>query len=85
MPHWEYKIRLGDVWKNDELTFEQQRDAIVVRFRRSRWYLMSGAHSDLHELIDELAEAEDAEDFDEAWVQIYNLADEDRAWIETVA
>lgn len=85
MPHWEYRIRLGDVWKNDELTFEQQRNAIVKRFKGSRWYRTTGDGSDLHDLVEELADAEDVDDYDEAWKYIYDLADQDRAWIETVA
>ena len=36
-PIWDRKIRLADVFHNDALTFEQQRDAIVKRIRSSGW------------------------------------------------
>jgi hypothetical protein len=59
------------------MTFEEKRDAIIGRIRESGWQ-----SEDLDNALGELAEAEDAADFDEVWDLIYDLADEERVWID---
>lgn len=78
---WLATIRLGDVWKNPELSFEERRDAIVSRIKSSNWY-GEGDDLTLADIVDGLSEAEDADDFDDAWDALYDLADEDRVWID---
>lgn len=84
MPHWNETIHLGDVFHNDDLTFEQKRDVIVQRIRASRWFRNAGEDSFLAQLVDELGSAESANEFDAPWSLIYDAADIDRTWIETV-
>jgi hypothetical protein len=79
-PIWTYKVILKDIFHNDDLTFEQRRDAIVRRLRKSPW---AKDNYTLSEYLDELADAEDADDFDYVWDAIYDEADRDRVWIAT--
>lgn len=80
-PVWEYTINLADVFHNDDMTFEQRRDAIVSRIRNSGWP-STGSYT-LRQLVDELAEAQDTDEFDGPWDLIYDEADADRVWIQT--
>jgi len=86
MPHWTYTIMLGDVWRDENLTFEQRRDAITARLRTSQWLAeLGGEGSTLADLVQELAESADVEAFDDLWNDLYDFADTDRAWIDTVS
>jgi hypothetical protein len=79
-PPWDRVIRLPH-FHDETMTFEQRRDATVEIIRQSGWR----SDGRLEELLEELAGAIDAEDFDSAWDEIYDLADEDRVWIDTIA
>ncbi len=80
MPHWAKTIRLGDVFHNDNLTFEQRRDRIVRKIRRSGW---PDDNPHVARLVDELAEADGVNYFDGVWTAIYDEANADRVWIDT--
>lgn len=79
---WKHKVDLSDVWADESLTFEQRRDAIVRRLRAGAWtrYDLEGT---LDCLLDELAEAENEDDFNAVWAWVYDWADADkRLWID---
>lgn len=78
MPAWKYTIRLADVWKNEDLTFEQRRDEIALRLKNSTW---ASGNPLVAELAFDLSQAKDAADFDDIWNDVYDEADRDRAWI----
>ena len=78
---WQRTIRLGHVFNNTDLTFEQRRDRIVATLERSGWAVDNPY---VGELIDELGEAETPSDFNSVWSAIYDEADSDRVWIETI-
>lgn len=82
-PVWDRKIRLADVFHNEDMTFEQRRDAIVARLRGSNWLKGRDEGDTLVMLVEELADARDADEFDGPWDAIYDEADYDRVWIET--
>lgn len=84
-PIWDRKIRLGDVFDNDEFTFEQKRDTIVSRLRSSGWLNGRDECDELVTLVEELAAATDVEWFDSVWDLIYDHADYDRVWIDTIS
>lgn len=83
LPSWDRKIRLAEVFRNEDMGFEQRRDAIVARLLASSWLRERGDYDDLSDLIVDLGEAADVGEFDRVWDAIYDLADEDRVWIET--
>lgn len=84
-PVWEYRINLGHVFRDEALTFEERRDAIVGVLTRSRWMREAGEDDILTALVEELGDAPDAEEFDEVWDAIYDRANADRAWIDTTS
>ena len=61
------------------------RDAIVGRLRASTWIKKCGSDGGpLDQLVRDLAEVVDTVEFDEVWNEIYDYADSDRAWIDTI-
>jgi hypothetical protein len=80
MPTWEQKIDLRDVWKNPEMAFPEQRDAVVKRIRRSGW---PERNQTVAELLDEIEDTTTGDEFDGPWNAIYDEADADRVWIAT--
>lgn len=84
-PIWDRKIRLGDVFHNDALTFEQKRDTIVTRIRNSGWLKGRDEFDELVLAVEELAESDNVNWFDSVWSLIYDIADYDRVWIDTIS
>lgn len=80
---WDNKLRLGDVFHSEVLTFEQRRDAIVARIRKARWY--DEDDMTLTEIVENLSCAEDTDEFDGWWSEFYDWCDAGkRVWVETV-
>ena len=80
---WQHKINLTSVFHNDDLTFEQSRDAIVARIRATTWFKAKSDFADLVFLVDELGDSETQAAFNAVWDEIYDIADYDRVWITT--
>jgi hypothetical protein len=78
MAEWKQTVKIGDIWNDDSLRFEDQRDQIVERLRT----LKDDEDGDLTEIIDELAETYDVEEFDAVWSGLYDYADAVRIWID---
>lgn len=78
---WLLTVNLADVFRNEELTFEERRDAIVQRIRASGW--ITEDDYSLDNLVEELGDAEDTDEFDAVWDVLYDHADADRVWIAT--
>jgi hypothetical protein len=83
MDHWQEQIDLYEPLTNDALPFKERRDTIVARIKASRWF--ANDDGDLAIQLEDLANAEDKDDFDEAWESIYDLADSDRVWLNAFA
>jgi hypothetical protein len=82
MTTWNHTIRVSGVFHNDDLPFEVKRDRIVSRLNPLKDKFPEDW--DLEDVILSLSEAEDANDFDLAWDDFYNWADDNRVWVETV-
>lgn len=85
MPNWKNKIYLSDIWKNEDLAFEQRRDAIVQRIKESRWYedRDTDGFDDLGMYVEDLAYSQDYDEFNDYWAAIYDEADRDHScWID---
>ncbi len=78
---WLLTINLRDVFRNEDMTFEERRDAIVARIRASGW--ITEDDWSLDNLVEELGDVETTDEFDAVWDEIYNEADADRVWIAT--
>lgn len=78
---WKHKVDVSDIFRNEDLYFEQRRDQIVERLRKSRAIKEETDNGqELELLVDELAETDDVPYFDMVWHAIYDLAD-DRKWL----
>lgn len=77
-------IELGDIFENEDLSFPERRDSIVTRIREDQFVLNHDDKDELLGLVDELQEAVDSEDFDQVWDEIYDWADVNLVWIDTV-
>ena len=84
-PVWAHRIDLSDAFHNDTLTFEERRDAIAKRLKASPWYKDADVaeFDGVHDVVNEIGHAEDAEEFDGWWDELYDLADIDRVHIRT--
>jgi hypothetical protein len=81
MARWDHKLHLGDVWRNEEMSFEQRRDAVVARIRAAQFY--DDLDIELSCIVDDLATAEDVRQFDHDWDRFYDWADMARVWVAT--
>jgi uncharacterized Zn finger protein len=77
-PVWDEKITAPRV---EGAPFEQTRDAFVKALEGSDWFKRQEEGDELHQLWDEIKDAEDADHFDLCLDGIYDLADEDRIWV----
>lgn len=80
-PVWDRKVNITGILHNEELTFEQRRDALVGVLQASTWVKQCDEDDDLPQLVEELAGTEDTEEFNAVWDAIYDVADADRVWI----
>lgn len=76
---WKDKVRIGDIWRNPDMTQQERKTALVKRFRESRWFK---ANPDLAAIVEELEDTETVEEFDVVWAALYDEADADRVWID---
>lgn len=85
-PVWAETVDLSHVFHDEALTFEQRRDAIVARLKASRWFKNADPHrfDGVYEIInDHLAYAENQDEFNGWWDELYDHADYDRVWFKT--
>ena len=82
-PVWDRKINLSGVFHNTDMSFEERRDAIVRILRASTWIKGLDEFDNAMEALDGLADAEDTEEFDGWFDELYDCADADRVWITT--
>lgn len=83
MNRWRERIELGNVFHDDSMEFNQRRDTIIDRIRKSRWFTSSSDESFLTNIVDELANTQSEQEFNYVWNDVYDQADLDRVWIET--
>ena len=84
MPVWHLTIDLSPIWRGGDKPFTWRRDAIVEVLKTSAWREdLTADKDDFDYLLQTLAEAENAREFDLAFSEVYDLADEEQVWIET--
>lgn len=82
LPVWAKEVYLGDVWRDEALSYEQRRDVIVERLHTSGWpaedYLVE-------QLVLDISQTVDVEEFDDCWAELLDRADLARVWIDTMS
>jgi len=81
MPVWALRVNLADVFRAGDLPYAERRDTIVDRLRASAWLRQLDEPDPVAELVDDLAQARDEEEFDLVFDLLYDYADADRVWI----
>ena len=81
MKKWRIEIHgWGKVIGDDDLEWDVKRDKLVGLLKASSWY--KDEDDDLGMAVMDLEDSPTIEDADEAIWQIYNLADDDRVWLD---
>ena len=86
MPHWELKVDLApevEAYKAGELSIEELARKVVQRFKDSGWRAFSPYPHTWDDTVDRLLQVETAGQYESAFEYIYDLADQDRVWIQT--
>lgn len=79
--HWAHTLKLDDIFHSEAHSFTNRRDIIVKRIRGAGFF--DEADSELQELVDELADSRDTDEFDRVWDYFYDWADDHRVWVVT--
>jgi hypothetical protein len=82
MSEWTHRINVGQAYDPIDGNFSEHRDRVVEVIRNSAWLRDTQRSWELSDLIIELANAKDIYTFDSVMDGIYDLADDDRCWIE---
>lgn len=81
MRKWRIEIHgWGKVIGDDDLDWDVKRDKLVGLLKASSWY--KDEDDDLGMAVMDLEDSPTIEDADEAIWQIYNLADDNRVWLD---
>lgn len=79
---WKYRLELTDIWRDDSMTFEERRDAIVARIQNAPFY--DETEWELPCIVSGLATADEPDWFDDCWDTFYDWADEHSVWVNTL-
>lgn len=82
-PVWDETIHVA-FFHDETLSFKRKRNMFVAAVKRSAWFKGEDELSELHQVVDEISDAEDADHFDFCINEIYDMADFDRIWITTL-
>jgi hypothetical protein len=81
MSHWDYTLRLDDVFHNENMSFDARRDEIVKRIRTSPFYDKTDGW--LVDFVGEMANSDHVDEFDEWRDQFYDWCNLNRVWVQT--
>ncbi len=81
---WKHRVNMKDQFEDDGV-FETKRDEVVKRLRESPATKDGEQGEELTQLLEELADTSNADEFDTVWDVIYDLADDGHwLWIDTI-
>jgi hypothetical protein len=86
MPQWNRTIKLADLvarWKSGELTIPQLAEKVVERIEASGWVEDTAYPDTLRDHLGRLKQAEYPSAYEASFEYVYDVADQDRVWIET--
>jgi hypothetical protein len=84
MTIWNKTVDVSSVFHNDDMSFIERRDAIVKKFRDAWPVSFTEDESlEINDILDELEETEDVEEFNSVWDEVYDWADYRKVWIKT--
>lgn len=81
LPIWQHRVNVAHIWNSDLPLIPDKRDLIVKTLRASSWLKGCDEFDEPAEIVAELAEVADADEFNQVWDALYDAADWDRTWI----
>ena len=83
MKTWNKTIDIKGILRDEDLTFEEKRDAIAAKVKASSWYKEqdSADFPVLHQIVEEMEDCDEVEWFDSTLTALYDEADYDRVWL----
>lgn len=84
MANWLITVPLGDFWRDGTKSFTEKRDLTVDRIKKSGWRGITPYPDHFDNLVDELAETLNIPEFDYALGELYDQADADSVWFDTL-
>lgn len=86
MPVWHLTLRLGDLvgrWKDGDLHITELAQKVTERIKESRWRSFTGDTDEFDTALADLEKVENQAEYERVFEAVYDLADQDRVWIET--
>lgn len=80
---WDYRVELGDLIHDPELSFTDRCMRLAARFNASSWVKSSPIGERIHDLVDELKDADDIDHYEAVMHEIYDEADYARVLINS--
>lgn len=83
MSNWNETLDINHILRDEDMEFEEKRDAIVAKVKASRWYKKEeeAGFVTLYLIIEEMQDADDVDWFDSTLSALYDEADADRIWM----
>lgn len=88
MAHWEYTLNLRGIWRIPDIEFERMRDAVIQRIVDSDFWKDTlefdlEANYELTSIVEDMSMSRNMREFNLAWSDFYDFADEHRIWVAT--
>ena len=86
MPVWHLTLDLSlpvQRWRDGEITIPELAKQVTEKIKKSRWKNITGNEAELDAALDELLTSNSSNDYEFHFAHLYDLADQDRVWIET--
>ena len=82
---WQGLVNVADLWKDDEMPFDNKRDLIVGRIKSLPQYVEDQESDEFDEalwlIVDEMSGVEEEDEFDYVWDSFYDWCDAERIWV----
>lgn len=81
---WAHRLDIGDIWNDEAIPADERRRLIVARIKNASWYKAEDEFSELHYIVDNLADDLDQDEWNGWWDEFYDWCDVNRVWVATV-
>lgn len=78
---WAHRVELRTLLRDEELSFGERCTAVAARINASSWVKAMPSEDRIHDLVDELKDADDQGHYEAVMNEIYDEADHARVFI----
>jgi len=89
MANWVIKLDVADIWNKyqDDEDFDEFKEALIPRLEDKVEEVVDelgdGVGMEFEDMIEEIKNADDVEEFDYVWQNMYDWADANMVWLGT--